>query len=142
MAIGPEVLLAVSRTEEILANYSSTNDLTTAILAYKDVERDLGTEGYSLREFAPTLADTDQFSFDWFRRFFDAYAQRVRASLCTEKGELRGSVTKAMSSGSAALLVTLGGALSIPLGAIVVLAPIAAVLLHSGIDAFCEMSLD
>jgi hypothetical protein len=44
-----------------------------------------------------------------------------------------------MTAGTTSLLTTLAAALTVPLGAAIVLAPVAALLLSKGIDAFCSM---
>lgn len=76
---------------------------------------------------------------DVVKRFFAAYARQIRASICDPHGELRAKVNAAIGTGSGALLVCLGTALAIPMVAVSLVAPIAAILLVKGIDAFCVM---
>src|SRR6266568_1892086 len=93
--------------------------------------------GYSPHEFISDSDDSLGFGLGgpgFARRFFRAYAREVRASLCGQDGDLRSSVGVAISGGTASLLSVLANALAVPLAAVGLLAPIAAILLIKGVD--------
>ena len=76
---------------------------------------------------------------DAVKRFFAAYARQIRASICDPHSDVRTSISAAIGAGSGALLMCLSTALAIPTAAVSLVAPIAAILLVKGIDAFCTM---
>ena len=76
---------------------------------------------------------------DSVRRFFVAYTRQIRTSVCDPKSDLRASLGTAINAGTPALIMCLVTALAIPVAAVALIAPIAAILLAKGIDAFCTM---
>jgi hypothetical protein len=136
--------LATSLTQQIAVRVpSSQDDLSQIWDAGDDALRQLTAAGYSPAEFLPD-DEAGQLNFtvhgaDFARRFYRAYAHEVRKSLCRADGDLRVRVNTAISAGASSLLSTLAVTLAVPLAAIVFLAPIAAVLIIKGIDAFCTM---
>lgn len=98
-------------------------------------------ESYNLESFVPDGSPALQFSGDFKgvgRAFYRSYIGLVRESLCGAEGDLRATVKTALNGGVSATIVALGAILAIPSGALLLIAPIVAVLLVKGIDAFCE----
>lgn len=75
------------------------------------------------------------------KRFYKSYANQLSSTLCNKDSALRQAVGTAIGAGTSSLLAVLAEALLIPGGAVVLIAPIAAILLVKGIDAFCEMEI-
>lgn len=103
----------------------------------------LRASGYAPDEFLPDDV-TAQLNFnvpgrDFALRFYRAYAREVRKAICGGDTKLRSSMDNAITAGAGAVLTALAGALAVPAAAVVLLAPIGAVLLIKGVDAFCTM---
>jgi hypothetical protein len=133
------------RTSQLMQGLlASGGDLSVLHTGYTEIAQDVEREGYDLSEFLPDEDRADlNFSLpDFGRRFFNKYSEIVRSKLCQEGGELRAHVDKAITSGLGALLAVLASALLVPGAVIVLLAPIAALMLGYGVDAFCEMKED
>lgn len=97
---------------------------------------------FNIENFVPDELPTLNFSGDFKgagRAFYKSYLKVVRESLCV-KSDLRDAVQTALSGGVPAVLLTVASALAIPSGAILLIAPIAAILLVKGIDAFCDVT--
>lgn len=96
--------------------------------------------GYSPDEF---LDEADLgLHFSNPKGFYQAYVAQIRPDLCKQSSNLRKSVDAALGAGTTSLLAILAEALAIPGGAVMLIAPIAAVLLVKGIDTFCEMEVE
>lgn len=135
---------AAKLTRQLTASVPVTDgDLDAVWSASEDALRQLQTAGYAPDEFLPDeVSDHMNFNLpggDLARRFYRAYAREVRKAVCGGDEELRGKIDNALTAGAGALLTVLAGALAVPMAAVVLLAPIGAVLLIKGVDAFCAM---
>jgi hypothetical protein len=122
--------------------FAEDDDLSSFWQRGEEAIAGLAAAGYSPEEFIPE-DEAGQLGFatsskDFARRFYQSYASQVRKALCGQD-ELRTHVDSALTAGATSLLTWLAGLLAVPLGAVMLLAPIAAVLLIKGIDAFCQM---
>jgi len=136
---------AAARTGQLIGElYAGGGDLRVVYESYESIGNEVAQAGYDLTEFLPDVDKSDlNFSLpDFGRRFFAEYAKVVKARLCASGSELRSSIDKALSSGVGALIAVLAAALAVPTAVVILLAPIAAVLVGLGIEAFCEMSVD
>lgn len=96
--------------------------------------------GYSPNEFLDETELELNFNVSGFaKRFYQSYVYQVRTSLCNKDSDLRKTIGTAIGTGTGSLITALAVALSIPVGAAMLVAPIAAIILVKGIDAFCEM---
>lgn len=96
--------------------------------------------GYSPNEFLDEIDLQLNFNMSGFaERFYRSYVRQVRTSLCNKDSDLRKTIGIAIGNGTSSLITKLAEALSVPVGAAMLLAPVAAILLVKGIDAFCEM---
>jgi hypothetical protein len=135
---------AVELTQQLTAEVSEADaDLDQVWAASEDALRQLRAAGYSPDEFLPDDVSA-QLNFnvpggDLARRFYRAYAREVRKAVCGADEDLRGNINNALTAGAGALLTVLAGALAVPAAAVVLLAPIGAVLLIKGVDALCAM---
>jgi hypothetical protein len=71
--------------------------------------------------------------------FFDVYAKLIRKSLCAKDGEFNKLIKSGLSSSVGAVLTAIVTALGIPLVALGVMVPIAVILTHTGLEAFCAI---
>lgn len=146
MSTEEQLTTAAQYTEQLLPLVPAVGtDLDTLWAASSGALAKLSEAGYSPEEFLPD-DEAAQLNFtvpgaDRAQLFFRCYALEVRKSFCGADGELRKSVQTAMTTGTTTLLTTMAAALAVPLGAIIVLAPIAAVMLSKGIDALCSMDI-
>lgn len=144
MSTEEQLTTAVQYTEQILPLVPTDGTNLEAFWgASSEALVKLSEAGYSPQEFLPD-DEAAQLNFsvpgaDRAQLFFRCYALEVRKSICGADGELREIVRTAMTTGTTTLLTTMAAALAVPLGAIIVLAPIAAVMLSKGIDALCSM---
>jgi hypothetical protein len=76
---------------------------------------------------------------DFSKRFYQSYIHQISTALCNKDSDLRQAVGTAIGAGTSSLITVMAAQLLIPSGAVVIVAPIAAILLVKGIDAFCEM---
>lgn len=96
--------------------------------------------GYSPNEFLDEIELQLNFNVSGFaKRFYQSYVHQVRSSLCNKDSDLRKTIGTAIGTGTGSLITALAPAFSVPLGAAMLVAPVAAILLVKGIDAFCEM---
>lgn len=96
--------------------------------------------GYSPDEFLDDIELELNFNVSGFaKRFYESYIDQVHTSLCNKDSDLRKTIGNAIGAGTGSLITALAAALSVPVGAAMLFAPIAAILLVKGIDAFCEM---
>jgi hypothetical protein len=96
--------------------------------------------GYSPNEFLDEIDLELNFNVSGFaKRFYQSYVHQVRTSLCNKDSDLRKTIGIAIGTGTASLITELAAALTVPVGATMLVAPVAAILLVKGIDAFCEM---
>jgi hypothetical protein len=134
--------IAAARTGQLFQLLASgEGDLADVAGSYSEIERDLKTAGFDLKEFLPR-DESEALDFavpDWAARFFKSYVKIVRGAICDKGGDLHKQVASAMTSGVTSLLGVLAVGLAIPAGAVVILAPIAATLLVLGLDAFCTL---
>lgn len=137
-----ELAIATARTGQLFHLLTSgEGNVADVARSYSDIEVDLKTAGFDLREFLPREeSETLDFAVpDWASRFFKSYAKVVRSALCDRESDLHKQVAGAMTTGTTSLLSVLAIALTVPTGAVIILAPIAATLLALGLDAFCKM---
>ncbi|MFC7724919.1 hypothetical protein ACFQW6_07365 [Nocardioides sp. GCM10028917] len=118
-------------------------DFDAVWLASEGALQRLQTDGYAPDEFLPDEV-SDQMNFnlpgrDLALRFYRAYVREVRKAVCGGDQEFRSSIDNALTAGAGALLTVLAGGLAVPAAAVVLLAPIGAVLLVKGVDAFCAL---
>lgn len=132
---------AITLTDRLRAAVSSDSvdaflDRPEASEAYAQAQR----AGFDPSEFLIGGSETLNMAIaNPVKRFFAAYVRQVHASICDPHGDLRSKVSTAIGGGTGSVLMCLGAALAVPAAAVVLLAPIAAVLLVIGIDAFCTM---
>ena len=99
--------------------------------------------GYSPEEFLDEVELGLNFNAsDFSKRFYQSYARQISPDLCNKDNALRKSVSAAIGAGTTSLIGLMAEALLIPGGAVALVAPIAAILLVKGIDAFCDMDLE
>jgi leucyl aminopeptidase len=96
--------------------------------------------GYAPTDFLPSGGDLSFAGADRAAKFFKRYVRQVHAQICTEDGKARQTVGNAWNAGVGALLPAMVLVVAIPPAAVVVLAPIAAILASVGLDKFCKMS--
>lgn len=72
--------------------------------------------------------------------FFDTYAKLLRKNLCAPNGEFNKLIRSGLSSSVGAVLTAIVTALGVPLVALGVMIPIAVILAHTGLDAFCAVT--
>ena len=82
----------------------------------------------------------NKYSTDSGRSFWKAYSEVIRSSLCQKSGELRSQIKTVITAGAGSTISSLMILLGLPIAAAPLLAPIAAILLTLGIDAFCQQS--
>ncbi len=68
--------------------------------------------------------------------FWEIYSKAIRKTLCAKKSKLR----TAIDGGSGSLAGYVMTALALPVTATVIVAPIVAILVSVGVDAYCEWS--
>lgn len=95
--------------------------------------------GFAPTEFLPPGGDLNFSAGDAAAKFYKAYVKHLRPKICTENGDLRKTVGNALNAGAGALLPAMALVLAIPPAAVVFLAPIAAILVSVGLDAFCQI---
>jgi hypothetical protein len=96
--------------------------------------------GFAPTEFSPDSGDLNFAAGDAAAKFYKAFTRQVRARLCTADGDVRKKIGDALNAGVGALLPAMCAVLAIPLAAVVILAPIAAILVAVGLDGFCQAS--
>jgi hypothetical protein len=105
-----------------------------------DALRLVRVAGYSPNEFLNDVDSDLNFNVSGSaKRFYQSYARQVHTSVCNKDSDLRETINTAIGTGTGSLITALAVALSIPTGAVMLVAPIAAILIVKGIDAFCEM---
>jgi len=101
-------------------------------------------QGYSIESLLPSGADARLGAalavVKSGKSFWSAYSEVIRETLCKKDSELQ-KLSKAGLSGSAGALVPiLLTGLGLPVAAISVVVPIAAIIAALGVDAFCRWS--
>jgi hypothetical protein len=70
--------------------------------------------------------------------FWRRYREAVRKSLCSHDGELGKAVRPVIQGGTGAIITAIIATLALPVVAIPVIVPLAAILVTIGLDAFCD----
>jgi len=110
--------------------------LETAVQEFKD-------EGYPIESIIPQGTDSKLgFSLKSAdaRDFWGIYAALIRKRLCDSEGELGKLIESGISTSVGAVLTAIVTALGIPAVALGIMIPIAAIIVNTGVDAFCAMS--
>lgn len=115
-------------------------DLAPAFAALEKAIPIFEGAGYQLDELIPATAPAGI----GFRKreartgkgFWEIYSQAVRKTLCAKKSKLR----VAIDSGTGSLVTFVMTTLTLPLAAAVIIAPIVAILMSIGVDAYCQWS--
>jgi hypothetical protein len=133
---------AIALTESLAAEYPESTPNTeiwqsTQAAESLDLLRDAGYDPDEFLEDAPP--DMAMAPGLFLRRYFESYKRQIRGALCNENEELRKNINTAIGAGTGTLLTALAALLAVPLAAVALLAPIAAIILIKGIDAFCTM---
>lgn len=71
--------------------------------------------------------------------FYKLFMERVRANLCAKDGEFTKLIRQGIQSSVGATLTALVISLSLPAGLLTLLVPIAVLICHSGLEAFCAL---
>jgi hypothetical protein len=111
-------------------------ELQKAIKKFED-------EGYPLESIIPESADSG-LGFSLKRAdgktFWEIYSKAIRKSLCDEKGEFNKLFKNNITASVTAIVAALVSGLGLPLFALGIVAPIAAIIATTGVDAFCEFN--
>ena len=111
-------------------------ELEKAVLAFEN-------EGYTLESIIPrgeeaslgfSLRSGDS------RTFFEIYSRLIRKRLCTPNGEFNKLIKSGLNSSVGAVLTAIVSSLGIPVMALSIMIPIAAIITNTGLDAFCALT--
>ncbi|AYG57944.1 hypothetical protein QD460_06685 [Rhizobium jaguaris] len=72
-------------------------------------------------------------------KFYDLFIERVRANLCAKNGEFTKLIRQGIQSSVGATLTALVLALHLPGAVLTLLVPMAVLICHSGLEAFCAL---
>lgn len=72
-------------------------------------------------------------------KFYDLFVERVRANICAKDGEFTKLIRQGIQSSVGATLTALVLALRLPGAMLTLLVPMAVLICHSGLEAFCAM---
>ncbi len=72
------------------------------------------------------------------RSFYSHFRARVRANLCSPDGEFSKMIAASVQGSVGAIVASLATALALPVAALGLLVPIAVLIVHSGLEAFCS----
>jgi hypothetical protein len=72
--------------------------------------------------------------------FWDVYAGIIRKKLCAKNSKLRKLADSGVTLSAGAIVAVLATALALPVVAVGLISPMAALIARLGIDAFCEYS--
>jgi hypothetical protein len=72
-------------------------------------------------------------------KFYDLFVERIRANMCAKDGEFTKLIHQGIQSSVGATLTALVLYLSLPAGLLTLLVPIAVLISHSGLEAFCAL---
>jgi hypothetical protein len=70
--------------------------------------------------------------------FYSIFKARLRANLCARDGEFSGLIREGFQGSVGAVVSALAITLSLPAAALPLLVPLAVIICHSGLEAFCE----
>ncbi len=73
--------------------------------------------------------------------FYDLFIKRVRANLCAKNGEFTKLIRQGIQSSVGATLTALVLALQLPAAMLTLLVPMAVLICHSGLEAFCALPM-
>jgi hypothetical protein len=74
------------------------------------------------------------------KRFYAVFKKRIRANLCDGDGEFAKLIRAGVQGSVGAIVTALAAALSLPAAALTILVPLAVIISHSGLEAFCEVT--
>jgi hypothetical protein len=102
-----------------------------------------GYEGYPLESVIPQGEEAGLgFSLQSAdgRTFFQIYSKLIRKSLCAPDGEFNKLIKSGLNTSVGAVLTAIVTSLGIPIVALGIMVPIAAVIANTGVDAFCTLT--
>jgi hypothetical protein len=116
--------------------------------AYRALEEAIGEFEQTSGEFAEALVPAEDEAGLRFRRtrrgqdFWAAYKKRLRKQLCDPKGELHWLSQAGTQITGTAIVTAMVNTLALPIALLPVLGPMVGIILHTGVDAFCDATDD
>jgi len=143
----PELIRAAQEAEELMGQIRIRGgDLGPAFEALEAAIPAFEKAGYQLEALLPSSHDAGlgfgKPGSRTGRGFWEVYSQAVRSSLCDPVGELRSAVKLGLGTSATSVVGAIMSVLALPLAACAIVAPIAAILMTIGLDAYCEWSKD
>lgn len=112
---------------------SAYSELEKAVQAFEN-------EGYPVEAIIPHGEATSLGVKASGRTFFEIYSGLIRKNLCAPDGEFNKLIKSGVNSSVGAVLTAIVTSLGIPLVALGIMIPIAAIIANTGLDAFCELT--
>ena len=74
------------------------------------------------------------------REIWEVYKRKLRQGVCAEGGEFHKAIKSGVPVAVGSVLTTIVTALGLPMFALAIAVPIAALIVNTGLDAFCELT--
>lgn len=74
------------------------------------------------------------------REIWEAYKRKLRQGLCAEGGEFQKAIKSGVHVTVGSVLATIVTALGLPMFALAIAVPVAALIVNTGLDVFCELT--
>ncbi len=140
--MGEGDLQAAIEAAEKLAEESTTGGLQVAFDALEREVVAFEANGYPLESIVPTGSDQG-LGFALRGKdgagFFAVYSRLLKDKLCAEGGEFNTLIKNGIQASVGSILTLIVAATGVPAIALGVLVPIAVVIAHTGLEAFCAM---
>jgi hypothetical protein len=137
--------LAVADAEKLADQIRQASDIDQmAQTVFADVARGFEQQSIHLEDFLPVAGHSEKLGFATHHgkpsSLLDIYLQLLRERLCKQDGDLQKLVHSGIHGVSSALMTLVITALGLPIAALPLASVLTAILLSTGVEAFCRWS--